>query len=155
MRRQIGHAVLCAGLLLGGAWPMAADQSSQTPSPQNQAPQRFIWWRSEQYQKSLGLSADQVNRLEAMFQAVLPELRKGRDDLDRHEAELSRLIETGADEALVVRQVDKVEAIRSRVNKTRQLLMLHHRQALTPEQRVKFAQAERERAGRPPGGQKP
>jgi Spy/CpxP family protein refolding chaperone len=154
MRRQIGHAVLCAGLLLGGAWPMA-DQSSQTPPAQNQPPQRFIWWRSEQYQKSLGLSADQVNRLEAMFQAVLPELRKGRDDLDRHEAELSRLIETGADEALVVREVDKVEAIRSRVNKTRQLLMLHHRQALTPEQRVKFGQAERERAGRPPGGQRP
>jgi len=86
---------------------------------------------------------------------VLPELRKGRDDLDRYEAELSRLIETSADEALVTRQVDKVEAIRSHVNKTRQLLLLHHRQVLTPEQRVKLAQAERERAGRPAGGQKP
>lgn len=154
MRRQIGRAVLCAGLLLGGAWPTVA-QSSQTPPAQNQPPQRFIWWRSEQYQKNLGLSADQVSRLEAMFQSVLPELRKGRDDLERHEAELSRLIETGADEALVIRQLDKVEAIRSRVNKTRQLLLLHHRQVLTPEQRVKLAQAERERAGRPPVGQKP
>ena len=154
MRRQIGRAVLCAGLLLGGAWPTVA-QSSQTPPVQTQPPQRFIWWRSEQYQKNLGLSADQVSRLEAMFQSVLPDLRKGRDDLDRHEAELSRLIETGADEALVIRQLDKVEAIRSRVNKTRQLLLLHHRQVLTPEQRVKLAQAERERAGRPPVGQKP
>ena len=152
MRRQIGRTVLLAGLLLGGAWPTSA-QSSQ--APQNPPPQRFAWWRSEQYQKNLGLSADQINRLEATFQSVLPELRKGRDDLDRHEAELSRLIETGADEALVIRQLDKVEAIRSRVNKTRQLLMLHHRQILTPEQRVKFAQAERERAGRPAGGQKP
>ena len=152
MRRQIGRAVLCAGLLLGGAWPGAA-QSSQTPP--NSPPQRFAWWRSEQYQKNLGLSADQVNRLEAIFQNALPELRKGRDELDRHEAELSRLIETSADEALVIRQVDKVEAIRSYVNKTRQLVLLHHRQILTPEQRVKLAQAERERAGRPPGGQKP
>ena len=154
MRRQIGRAVLCAGLLLGGAWPTVA-QSPQTPPAQNQPPQRFIWWRSEPYQKNLGLSADQVSRLEAMFQSVLPELRKGRDDLERHEAELSRLIETGADEALVIRQLDKVEAIRSRVNKTRQLLLLHHRQVLTPEQRVKLTQAERERAGRPPVGQKP
>jgi Spy/CpxP family protein refolding chaperone len=96
-----------------------------------------------------------VNRLEAIFQSVLPELRKGRDDLDRHEAELSRLIETGADEALVTKQLDKVEALRSRLNKTRQLLLLHHRQVLTPEQRVKLAQAERERAGRPANGQKP
>src|ERR1700674_4660368 len=149
MRRQIGRAVLLAGFLLGGAWPGAA-QSSQTP--QNPPPQRFAWWRSEQYQKNLGLSGDQMNRLEAIFQSALRELRKGRDDLDRHEAELSRLIETSADEALVTRQVDKVEAIRSRVNKTRQLLLLHHRQVLTPEQRVKLAQAERERASRPPGG---
>jgi Spy/CpxP family protein refolding chaperone len=96
-----------------------------------------------------------VNRIEAIFQAVLPELRKGRDDLERHEAELSRLIESSADETLVTRQIDKVEAIRSRLNKTRQLLLLHHRQVLTPEQRVKLAQAERERAGRPPNAQKP
>jgi Spy/CpxP family protein refolding chaperone len=149
MRRQIGRAVLCAGLLLGGAWQTGA-QAPQTPPSQ-----RFAWWRSEQYQKNLGLSTDQVNRLEAIFQAVLPELRKGRDDLDRHEAELSRLIESSADEALVTRQIDKVEVIRSRLNKTRQLLLLHHRQLLTQEQRVKLAQAERERAGRPPNGQKP
>jgi Spy/CpxP family protein refolding chaperone len=109
------------------------------------------------YQKNLGLSADQVTRLETIFQAALPELRKGRDELDAHEAELSRLIETGADEAVVIKQLDKVEAIRGRVNKNRQLLLLHHRQVLTPEQRVKLAQAERERAGRPTGmnGQKP
>ena len=153
MRRQIGRTVLCAGLLLGGAWQADA-QPPQTPQA---PPQRFAWWRSEQYQKNLGLSADQVNRLEAIFQNALPELRKGRDDLDHHEAELSRLIETGADEALVTRQLDKVEAIRSHVNKTRQLLLLHHRQVLTPEQRVKLAQAERERAGRPAGsgGQRP
>ena len=149
MRRQIGRAVLCAGLLLAGPWP------SRAQTPQAPPPQRFAWWRSEQYQKNLGLSADQVNRIEAIFQAVLPELRKGRDDLDRHEAELSRLIESSADEALVTRQIDKVEAIRSRLNRTRQLLLLHHRQVLTPEQRVKLAQAERERAGRPPTSQKP
>jgi Spy/CpxP family protein refolding chaperone len=153
MRRQIGRTVLCAGLLLGGAWHAAAQPPQPPPGPN--PPQRFAWWRSEQYQKNLGLSADQVNRLEAIFQSVLPELRKGRDELDRHEAELSRLIETGADEALVTKQIDKVEAIRSHVNKTRQLLLLHHRQVLTPEQRVKLAQAERERAGRPANGQKP
>ncbi len=130
----------------------AQTQTPQAPQPQPANAQRFAWWRSEQYQKNLGLSADQVNRIEAIFQAVLPDLRKGRDDLDRHEAELSRLIETGADEALVTRQLDKVEAIRSHLNKTRQLLLLHHRQVLTPEQRVKLAQAERERAGRPPAG---
>ena len=108
---------------------------------------------------------DQVNRLEAVFQTALPDLRRGRDDLDRQEAELSRLIEMNADEAIVVRQVDKVEAIRSHLNKTRQLLLLHQRQLLTPEQRVKLkalfdqmqadrAQAERDRTAKPSVGQK-
>jgi Spy/CpxP family protein refolding chaperone len=70
-----------------------------------------------------------------------------------------------ADEATVIRQVDKVEGIRSHLNKTRQLLLLHQRQLLTPEQRVKLkalfdqmqadrAQSERDRAAKPNGGQK-
>jgi hypothetical protein len=47
------------------------------------------------------------------------------------------------------------------LNKTRQLLLLHHYQLLTPEQRVKQKalfnqmQADRDRAAKPNGGQKP
>jgi Spy/CpxP family protein refolding chaperone len=150
MRRPIGRVIACAALLLVGAWQSGAQTTAASQTPPTPPPQRFAWWRSEQYQKNLGLSADQVNRIEAIFQAVLPDLRKGRDELERNEAEMSRLIESSADEALVTRQIDKVEAVRSHLNKTRQLLLLHHRQVLTPEQRVKLAQAERERAGRPP-----
>jgi Spy/CpxP family protein refolding chaperone len=111
----------------------------------------------------LALTADQVSRLEAIWQAALPELRKGRDDLDRQEAELSRLIEVNADETVVTHQVDKVEAIRAHLNKARTLVLLHHRQLLTPEQRVKLKamrDRDRERAGQAPasttpGGQRP
>src|SRR5215510_12013153 len=86
----------------------------------------------------VAISAGLVAGLEAVFQTALSELRRVRDDLDRQEAELSRLIEMNADEATVIRQVDKVEQIRSHLNKTRQLLLLHQRQLLTPEQRVKL-----------------
>ena len=112
------------------------------------------------YQRHLGLTSDQVTRLEGIFQAALPELRKGREDLDRQEAELSRLIEMNADEAVVTLQVDKVEAIRSRLNKARTMVLLHHRQKLTPEQRVKLKamrDRDRERTSAPPvpAGQRP
>lgn len=136
MRRRTRAAVLCVGLAAGAAAAWAA-QPPQSPQPS----QRFAWWRSEQYQKNLGLTYEQVNRIEALFQAALPDLRKGRDELDRQEAELSRLIEINADEALVSRQVDKVEAIRSHLNKTRTLLLLHHRQVLTADQRVRLKAA--------------
>ena len=162
MKRRFGRAVLCAGVLLLSA-PLFAQGPSGAPRQQNgpSAP-RFAWWQDESYQRHLGLTSDQVSRLEAIWQAALPELRKGRDDLDRQEAELSRLIETNADETVVTHQVDKVEAIRSRLNKARTLVIWRHRQMLTPEQRVKLKamqNRDRERTGAPaspaPGGQRP
>ena len=160
MKRRFGRAVLYAGLLLVSA-PLFAQAPGGGRSQQNsQSAPRFAWWRDEPYQRHLGLTSDQVSRLEAIWQASLPELRKGRDDLDRQEAELSRLIETNADETVVTRQVDKVEAIRGHLNKARTMVIWRHRQLLTPEQRVKLKamrDRDRERAGAPPppAGQRP
>jgi Spy/CpxP family protein refolding chaperone len=166
INRRFGRTVLCIGLFVASA-PFAVAQARAAPPPaqsQPGQPPRLAWWRDEHYQKHLALTVDQVSRLEAIWQAALPDLRKGRDELDRQEAELSRLIETNADETAVVHQVDKVEAIRSRLNKARTMMIWHHRQLLTPEQRVKFtAMRERDRgrngappAGSPaPGGQRP
>jgi Spy/CpxP family protein refolding chaperone len=169
MKRRFGRTVLCVGLFLGCVRLIADAQAPATPpagqQQSTQAPPRFAWWRDEHYQKHLALTADQVTRLEGIWQAALPDLRKGRDDLERQEAELSRLIELNVDETVVIHQVDKVEAIRSRLNKARTLVLLHHRQLLTPEQRVKLkamrGDRERERAGpapapsTTPGGQRP
>src|SRR5215472_12191137 len=164
MNRRIGRAVLCAGLVAISAGLVAGIEARAQAPAQPSQPRGFAWWRTDQFQKNLGLSTDQVGRLEAVFQTALPELRKGRDDLDRQEAELSRLIEMNADETVVTHQVDKVEQIRSHLNKARTLVLLHHRQLLTPEQRVKLKamrDRDRERAGAAPapaptsGGQRP
>ncbi len=162
MKRQFGRVVLCLGLLVP-AVPLLAQAPAAPPAQQNgQPPPRFAWWRDDSYQKHLGLTSDQVTRLESIWQAALPELRRGRDELDRQEAELSRLIEMNADEVVVTHQVDKVEAIRSHLNKARTMLIWHHRQLLTPEQRVKLKMLRdqaRERAGAaaptPSAGQRP
>lgn len=100
----------------------------------------FAWWRDVQYQRDLALTADQVSRIEAVFQSTIPTLRAKKADLDQQEDELSRLVAANADEAVVTRQVDKVEAIRSHMNKMRTLMLLHMRQTLTPDQRVKLNQ---------------
>jgi len=160
IKGRFGPAVLCLGMLLVSA-PLASQAQTAQAQQTGQAP-RFAWWRDDRYQKHLGLTSDQVSRLEAIWQAALPELRKGRDDLDRQEAELSRLIESNQDESVVTRQVDRVEQIRSHLNKARTMVIWHHRQLLTPEQRVKFKamrDRDRERGGAPAppasGGQRP
>lgn len=98
----------------------------------------FAWWRDADFQRDLGLTADQVSRIESVFQASVPALRAKKTDLDQQEDELSRLVGANADESLVSKQVDKVEAIRSHMNKARTLMLLHMRQVLTPDQRVKL-----------------
>ena len=98
----------------------------------------FPWWRDAQFQKDLTLSADQSARIDNVFQSTITLLRQKKAELDQQEAELSRLIAANADEAVVVRQVDKVEGIRANLNKNRTLMLLHMRQVLSPDQRVRL-----------------
>jgi len=127
MRRLIFGGVLCTWFLLALAGPAQA----QSPSP-------FAWWKSEQFRKDLGLTREQCARIDKVFEAAVPRLRQSKQELDREEAELSRLIEADAGEAQVARELDKVEAIRGNLNKMRTLMLLHQRELLSAEQRVKF-----------------
>src|SRR5262245_14244073 len=71
----------------------------------------FPWWRDAQFQRDLSLTTDQSNKIDAVFQKTIPILREKKSELDTQEEELSRMIASNADEAVVTRQVDKVEAI--------------------------------------------
>jgi Spy/CpxP family protein refolding chaperone len=98
----------------------------------------FSWWKDAQFQRDLGLTPDQTAKIDAIFQSTISLLRQKKADLDRQEDELSSMIAAGADESLVTRQVDKVESTRASMNKMRTLMLLHERQVLTPEQRVRL-----------------
>jgi Spy/CpxP family protein refolding chaperone len=98
----------------------------------------FPWWRDAQFQKDLSLSTEQSARIDTVFQSTVTLLRQKKAELDQQEAELSRLIAANAEEAVVVRQGDKVESIRATLNKNRTLMLLHMRQVLSPDQRVRL-----------------
>jgi Spy/CpxP family protein refolding chaperone len=98
----------------------------------------FPWWKDAQIQRDLTLTAEQTAKIDAIFQSTISLLRQKKEELDRQEEELSKLIAAGADESLVTRQVDKVESIRANMNKMRTLMLLHERQVLTPDQRVRL-----------------
>jgi Spy/CpxP family protein refolding chaperone len=121
----IGRA-LTATLLLGACATPAIAQSG------------FPWWTNDKVVRELGLTSDQSTRIDNVFRDSLPQLRQSKQELDRQEAELSRLIETNADETQVVRQVDKVEAVRASLNKLRTIQLVRMRQVLTSKQKDKF-----------------
>ena len=98
----------------------------------------FAWWKDVGFQHELGLTADQSARIDAIFQAAISQLRPKAEELNKQEELLSQQIVAGADEALVIRQIDKVEGIRAHLNKMRTLMLLKERQVLSPDQRVKL-----------------
>jgi Spy/CpxP family protein refolding chaperone len=97
-----------------------------------------LWWKSDDFKRELGLTLEQSTRIDTIFRNTLPKLKEGKRQLDEKEGELSRLIQDNADAAAVGRHVDKVEAVRSALNKERTLMLLHMRQVLTPDQRLKL-----------------
>lgn len=118
-------------------------------------PSRHKWWQDDKIKADLALTDQQSSEVEAVFQAALPKLRAGKKQLDDLEADLSRLIrERTADEPSVAQQIDRVEAARSDLNKTRTLMLYHIHRILTPEQNTKLQalhdQMERDRGRKPP-----
>lgn len=119
---------LCRWLLaLGFALSFSTAASAQ--------PLQWFWWKME---PTLALSTEQSTQIDGIFQESIAQLQKKKDELDRLESQLSRLIEAMATEPEVTRQIDRVEAARSTLNKTRTLMLLRMRQVLTPEQRLKL-----------------
>jgi Spy/CpxP family protein refolding chaperone len=96
------------------------------------------WWKSEEFRAALNLTTDQSTRIEHIFQTTVPELRQEMDELDRLEVRLSKLIESEAEEALIAREIDRVETARANVNKTRALMLVRMRRVLTAEQRTQM-----------------
>jgi len=99
--------------------------------------QGFKWWQSDTFTRELGLTSDQSSKIEAIFQATVPVLRRQKDSLDKAEADFNQMIEA-SDDAQVMAQVGVVEAARSELNKSRTMMLLRMRRVLTPDQRVKF-----------------
>jgi Spy/CpxP family protein refolding chaperone len=97
------------------------------------------WWRTEAIVKDLGLTTDQTARLNAIFESTMPELRQDREELERLEAKLSRMIQDDRlDEATLARQIDRVETARANGNKTRSMMLMRMYRVLTAQQRVRF-----------------
>ena len=112
-------------------------------APAASSAQGFKWWHSDRFKHELQLSAEQIARIEELFQASLPEFRQHKHALDRLETELARLMDT-ADEAAVMQHAERVEAERAALSKARTLMLVRIRRVLTPDQRVKFASLHQE-----------
>ena len=168
---------------LACAWPGSADalgcEQGNAPRPEQPArldtrsndgrgqdgrngsdgPRRMPWWKAEDTRAELGISDKQSKDIDDIFQATLPSLRAAKDDLDKLDEAVGRLIKEGtADIAVVARQVGQAEQVRANLTTKRTVMLYQMHRLLTPEQRVKldamFARREAERRKNDPNGRR-
>ncbi|MGH9384135.1 MAG: Spy/CpxP family protein refolding chaperone [Vicinamibacterales bacterium] len=107
--------------------------------PPDARAQGFKWWQNERFQKELALTADQITRIEAIFQTTEPTLRAQKAALDKYEEKLSKVIsDTTSDEARVLQAAERVETTRTELSKTRTLMLFRIRRVLSDEQNIKL-----------------
>ena len=110
------------------------------------------WWNAEGPKRQLGLTAEQSQQLERIYQSTLPKLRTAKAELDRQELHFSELMKRDSPppEAEVLAAIERLEGARSGLGKLRTLMLYQMRRVLTPEQRAKL-EAEHERNERDHG----
>jgi Spy/CpxP family protein refolding chaperone len=97
------------------------------------------WWQSERFQKELGLTQEQITRIDGIYQSSTPLLRAQKEAFDRREEKLSKVLgDPKSDEAMVVQATDRLEAARNEMSRTRTLMMFRIRRVLSDEQHVKL-----------------
>jgi Spy/CpxP family protein refolding chaperone len=110
-----------------------------SPADADAGQHKAKWWRSEVYQRELGLTVDQATRIEHIFQESWPSLQESKKELDRLETELSQVIAEGtAEESRVLKMIDRVEASRSTLARTRALMLYRIHRVLSPAQRTRL-----------------
>jgi Spy/CpxP family protein refolding chaperone len=120
---------------------------------------RLPWWKSPDTRAELGISDKQSKEIDDIFQETVPGLRAAKEELDKLDEAVAKLIKEGtADISVVTRQVGQAEQARANLTTKRTVMLYRMHRLLTPEQRVKldamFAQREAERRKNDPNGRR-
>ena len=93
------------------------------------------WWFSHDIQSQLHLTAEQVRKIDEIFESSLPARRALRQQLDALDRQLDALLGSAtADDGDAAALITRVEAARARRNVARMVMLYRMRQILTPEQ---------------------
>lgn len=115
----------------------AKDQASDKPGAEGHR-RPFKFWEGPT-QIELGITSQQSAEIEGIFQSTRPKLEATKQKLDKLEAALSQTIrDNSADLATLSQQIDKLEATRTELSKTRTLMLYRMRGVLSADQRAKL-----------------
>jgi Spy/CpxP family protein refolding chaperone len=95
------------------------------------------WWHVAEMQRQLGLTAGQIETLDALFERERPERVERHRTIEEMDRNLARILQRGsADDESVARLSEEVEALRVQQNVRRTLMLFAMYKTLTPQQRA-------------------
>lgn len=98
-----------------------------------------MWWKTPETVQAIGLSPDQVNRIEAIFDKARVHLIDLKANLDKQTFQLEPLLNANpVDQVKASAQIDKVADARADLEKANAKMLLGIRGVLTPEQWTKL-----------------
>jgi Spy/CpxP family protein refolding chaperone len=115
--------------------PMAGRMVVRGPGTVLRIPGPGKWWKDSALMQKIGVSDEQVQRIEKIFQDHRLELIDLHAALEKQEAILEPLVEADQpDEAQVIAQIDKVAQARASLEKSNAQMLLAIRRVLTLDQ---------------------
>jgi Spy/CpxP family protein refolding chaperone len=143
----------------GGEQRAADGRDGNRDAGNGREQRRVPWWKADDTRAELGISDKQSKDIDDIFQATLPSLRAAKEDLDKQDEAVGRLIKEGAaDISVVARQVGQAEQARANLTTKRTVMLYQMHRLLTPDQRAKldamFARREAERRKNDPNGRR-
>jgi Spy/CpxP family protein refolding chaperone len=102
------------------------------------AKKKLKWWRNEELCSKAAITEAQSTELDRIFHTFYASLRSGTDDVERYHKDVSKMMAEGSSsEVDVLHAIDKLEAAKASLARTRMLMLYRMYRVLTPEQREK------------------
>jgi Spy/CpxP family protein refolding chaperone len=96
------------------------------------------WWRSPELRAEFGITDAQSTELDHIFHSFYASLKSGMADVDRYHKDVSKMMAEGSSsEVDVLHAIDKLEAAKASLSRTRMLMLYRMYQVLSPDQRIK------------------
>ena len=125
--------------LLGQSEPPKSNPAQQPQQKPSDSHDRRGWWQSQRIVTELGLTPDQITKLDRIFQKHSEKAIPLRKEVDELEKAIDQAIRTQKlDANTFAQEVDRIENKRAELNKMRLVMLYRHRLVLTAEQNTKF-----------------
>jgi Spy/CpxP family protein refolding chaperone len=96
------------------------------------------WWRSPELRAEFAITDAQSTELDRIFHTFYASLKSGMEDVDRYHKDVSKIMAEGSSsEVDVLHAIDKLEAAKASLARTRMLMLYRMYRVLSPEQRIK------------------